>query len=528
LIQLILGLAIFLVGAPVIGFAQTVVDRCGSDTDPGGTRNLALALTQGGHIVFACPPGTEIRMTKGHTVAPGTTLDGGGKVTLDAHGLQMTMFYVPNGSFAAQGITIRNAARWRSQLGSLASVLQAEGDATLRNVSIVASESPVEIRGNGSITDSEFLGNTGWSLTIGGQAEVEGTRFIGNDTGLSIRGGIVHDSLFSQNKACGLRIVHPHSKASVINSKFLGNVGGGALVLSQRSGREGPTLVSIKRSRFADNTNTNGGGAITIYDATVGAPNVVLPNLLRFPPARFVISYNEFINNHGSSGGAINADLHETDGLVIVGGIFLRNSADGFGGALAWVGRSVLISQSLFRGNQGRKGGAIFADYRETRARWVIANSLIVENRVDPSGGAIEVGPIEVFNATIANNTGIGIAADVHGSPPDLPIVVNTIMSENTEGNCRGIAPTGFKGGNLQFGHRDCPGVPFEDPHLDSLYVPGIGSSALFLGDVSYCRTAPVSRKDLMFQSRATGNRCAIGAFERPPIRRVPPRLEPQ
>jgi hypothetical protein len=518
MIRRALVLAVLLLVAPIIGFAETVVDRCGSDNEPGGT-NLASALNQGGRIVFHCPSGTEIRMTRGHTVAPNTTIDGGGKVTLDAYGLAMTMFFVPHGSFTAENLKIRNA-RWRPHSGS---VLQAESDVSFSKVSISGSESPVKIRGGALIVDSEFLRNTGWALTIDGEAQVERSRFIGNDTGLSLRSGVVHDSLFSQNKTGALRIDFPQNEVSVIKSNFLANVGRGAILLSQRSGREGNATVSIKRSRFADNVNTNGGGAITIFDSTVEAPTpAVLRALLSLPPASFAFAYNEFIGNHGTTGGAINADLHNTEDLTITGGIFVRNEADDAGGAIAWVGRSILITHSLFRANQSPKGGALFADFREGASRWAMANSLIVENTVGANGGAVEVGPIELFNVTIAKNTGVGFVADVHGSPPDLPVVANTIISENSEGNCRGVAPTSFKGRNLQFGHRDCPGVPFEDPLLDSLYVPALGSSALFLGDVSFCRAAPVSSKDIMFQSRATDNRCALGAFERPPIRRGP------
>src|SRR5262249_26848628 len=152
-------------------------------------------------------------------------------------------------------------------------------------------------------------------------------------------------------------------------------------------------------------------------------------------------------------------------------------------------------------------------------ARWTVANSLFAENAVTDGGGAIEVGPIELFNVTVARNSGIGLVADVHGSPPDRPVVANAIFSENSAGNCRGVGATAFRGRNLQFGPRDCPEVPDEDPFLDPLYVPIIGSPALFLGDVAVCRAAPVSRKDIVFQSRATDDRCALGAFERPPVR---------
>lgn len=521
-------LLIFLSTITIDGFTQTVVDRCSSDTEPGGTKNLARALIEGGHIVFNCPPGTEIRMTTGHTIAPDTTIDGEGKVTLDAHGLPMTMFRVPKGSFAVERLTIRNVAKIRSSIpGNQYSVLDSSGNVSLVNVSIIASESPVRIHGNARIINSEFLENSGWALSIRGNADVDRSRFIGNDVGLSLGSGWVHDSLFSQNKNYALRIIYPKGGVSVVKSHFTRNTGKGAIVLSQRSSREsGTSVISIKRSKFTDNVNTHGGGAITIYDSTVDSPQSVQGILRTYPPAKFEFAYNSFIGNRGRNGGAINADLHETGGLIITGGIFVSNVADGAGGAIAWVGRSILITHSLFRANQGQKGGALFADYRETGSRWIVANSLFAENTVAANGGAIESGPVELFNVTIARNTGFGFVADVHGSPPNLPIVVNTIISENSEGNCRGIAYTGFKGANLQFGHRDCPEVKVENPYLDSLYVPSLGSPALSSGDVAFCRAAPVSRKDIIFQSRGTDDRCSLGAFERPPVRRIPLRNE--
>src|SRR5690606_11690307 len=258
---------------------------------------------------------------------------------------------------------------------------------------------------------------------------------------------------------------------------------------SQRAGQAGAVVV-FRRNTFENNVNPTGGGAISIVDSTVDAPNVVRPALLRLPPARFELAYNRFEGNRGSGGGAINANLHNTDGLVVTGGIFLGNVADGYGGAVYWVGRSVLLSHRLFRANRAQRGGALVADYRDAGARWVLANSLVAENVVAAPGAAIEVGPIELFNVTVARNEGVGFAADVHGSPPTMPIVVNTILSENRAGNCRGIAASAFRGGNLQFGHRDCEGVTEQDPFLDALYVPALGSPALSMGDVAACRAA--------------------------------------
>jgi hypothetical protein len=522
--RLVLGV-LLIAATPSMASAQLVVDRCGSDTETGGTRNLAQALAIGGNIVFACPPGTQIRITRGHTVPGGTSIDGEGNVTLDAHGLRLTLFYV-NGSFLMRRLSIQNVALRRSSVfPARASVLWASGDVSLDDVTIGASETPVLIRGNAEVRNSAFLGNSSWALSIDGEARVDDCRFIGNGTGVSVKSGYVRNSVFSKNTGGALRITHPTANVTVTGSQFLANAGQGAIVLSQRAGRAGAVVV-LKRNRFIDNANTTGGGAITVLDSTVGAPAVALPALMRLPPAKFEFAYNRFERNHGSHGGAINASLHNTEGLVVNGGIFVGNVADGSGGAVFWVGRSVLFAHSVFRANRAQRGGALFADYRSSGSRWVLANSLVAENVVVAPGAAVEVGPIELLNVTVARNDGIGFAADVHGSPPTLPRVVNTIISENQAGNCRGVAATSFRGGNLQFGRRDCAGVTHQDPFLDALYVPLLGSAALSLGDVAACRAAPVSRKDIVFQSRATDNRCATGAFERPPVRRVPPNRE--
>jgi len=63
--------------------------------------------------------------------------------------------------------------------------------------------------------------------------------------------------------------------------------------------------------------------------------------------------------------------------------------------------------------------------------------------------------------------------------------------------------------------------VGAQDPQLDALYVPVIGNSALTSGDLAICAAEPVAGNDLMFQSRGTTGKCALGAYERPPVRRV-------
>ena len=125
---------------------------------------------------------------------------------------------------------------------------------------------------------------------------------------------------------------------------------------------------------------------------------------------------------------------------------------------------------------------------------------------------------------TIADNQGVAIATDLGTSLQ----VRNSILSRNRGGNCQGLAPAALAGRNLQFGAADCPGVSVADPFLDTLYVPAKGSPALTLGDATTCKSAPVDGRDLVFQLRERTTDCALGAYERPPLRALKkPREQP-
>jgi len=268
--------------------------------------------------------------------------------------------------------------------------------------------------------------------------------------------------------------------------------------------------------------STTFSGAVSIVDTVVEAPSVVQPALSQFPPSRFEFGYDRFTGNRGQVAGAIGGSLSNTLGIRIVGGIFISNIANSRGGAIAWTNApAVGIFNSVFIANSAPDGAALFGDYKPGGARWVVANSLFTRNSAEPNGGIIAVGPIELFNVTVARNSGIGFTGDVHGSPPQLPLIANSILSENLGGNCRGIARDRFTGGNLQFGAHDCEGVPMADPGLDAYLIPQLGSPALTLGDLAVCRSQPVSGKDIVFHSRGLQGNCAVGAFEYTPRDRI-------
>jgi hypothetical protein len=466
-------------------------------------------------------------MTVRHTVPPGTNIDGGDKVTLDARGAPLTMFE-SNGAFAMQKITLQGGKLERLGGGGHvlvagSSIIFASGGLSLTGVIVTGSEVPVFVRGNATITDSEFLGNSD-SVSVEGNATVTSSKFL-KDSGhaLSLSEGTVEGSTFSGNTGGAIGVDFPTGRVSIVASTFDGNSGDGAITLSQRSGGSGAGEVSIRRSVFRNNVSQTGGGAIRIFDTTLDAVTEKVKHALQqFPPAHFEFSYNQFIENSSKRGGAIQADLANTKGLVIEGGIFLNNVASETGGALAWNGRSVTVTHSLFRANRaGGRGGAIFASDPELGASWGVSNSLFAENTAAPSSGALDMSYASIVNSTIVKNVGFGIVA----SGTQTNFIANTILSKNSAGNCKGVIGSAFKGGNIQFGGSDCPNVSKEDPFLDSLFIPSSGSPALEMGQLSICK---ISGTDIIFQPRGNNGKCAVGAFERPPVRRIEAAIESQ
>jgi hypothetical protein len=523
---LLFALLLLLVARPA--WTQSIVDLCVTDVQPGRGTNLATAVARGGRVTFTCLPGTVITMTRGHAVPTGTIIDGARRIILDARGTPMTMFAVGRGSFTAEGITIRNVnAHPAGKVGRLTgSVVHGSGDVTLIDVVIESSERPVMLDGTGRLTRCRLAGNRETAVRIVGQALIADSAFMNNGIGLSIKRGVVSNSSFSQHSGGAIQVHFPSGDVTITRSRFDGNVTNGALSLSQESLRNAKAVVTVKRSTFMNNVHAIRGGAVAIVDRTTQNPTASVRAQLRsFGPASVVLAYNRFIGNRGLNGGAVDADLRNTAGMLVKGGIFLENQALEGGGAIAWQGRGLLVTHSLFRANRAARGGALYGFNREAGAKWTIANSLIAENVV-PGGGVIDAEAVALVNITVARNTGIGIISSGVGS--NRPTVSNAILSENSAGNCQGLAAGAFQGRNLQFGQSDCPGVTAEDPQLDSLYVPSIGSAALTMGDVTTCRASPVSRRDIVFQSRATGRRCAVGAFEGPPIRRVSLKARPR
>jgi len=134
---------------------------------------------------------------------------------------------------------------------------------------------------------------------------------------------------------------------------------------------------------------------------------------------------------------------------------------------------------------------------------------------IEAGGSAIDVENASLFNVTLAKSTGGAIK---FLNPDAGSRIVNSIFSDNSGGNCVGVSAGTIKGGNLQFGAKDCPDVQVADPILDRFYAPDLGSLAARSGDVSACRSPPIDGWDIIRQSRRDGPTCSSGAFEKQPV----------
>jgi hypothetical protein len=513
--------------------AATVVTGCQNAQQPGGS-NLFGAVARAASpnsrpVIFECPPNTVIRINpdaaiqiRGHVV-----IDGDNKITIDAAGQRNSVFTVPGGigaSLTLKNIRIRGAQRAQF---TAAGVVFSHESLVLDNVTIEGSDFPVRALGDLTVRNSRFTGNTGTVLLIGDSSReggaalienshfianaaaaviggrtttVRASRFVGNDSGVSLKGGSINGSLFQANKTAGI-VMGGRMDTNLSGNTFENN---GAGVLMFAAGVGSAVRVRIARNLYSGHTM----GAVVVGE--FGNVSVAPP-----PGSRIVfdVLHNRFLRNSAERGAGVVVSPRGMAPHVKMqarGNVFHDNVAKASGGAIYWAGEQLAISHSLFRGNRAATGGAVFAR-PSNGAPLSIANTLIVES----GGAAIDVAAATILNTTIARNKGHGV---LFADPAAVAVIANTIFDQNSDGNCAGVAARVLQRGNIQFGFTDCPGVTVMNPNLDSLYVPALGSAAAEAGDGAICDAAPVDGVDLLFQKRGVRH-CSSGAYERPPVR---------
>jgi hypothetical protein len=525
------AIALVVVAGTALADPPGPVTACASDTQGGAGLNLAQALAAGGVIRFACPAGSTIRVTGRYSLTKSTVIDGGGAVTLDGHGAFGPMLRAV-GKITLRGLTIRGfaerpAAPLQAPFVSIGKapgwVLTASDDAVLDHVTIEANDSPVRVRATATVRDSAFVGNRGLALTADGTAHIERSRFTSNEFALSFSAGWVRRCDFSGQTGGAVQVLTPSGPIEIRHSTFTGTRGRAAIRLSQRAGRNGMQTISVRANLFRDNDGGASAGAISLFDTVQaardrGQSTSVIAAQAALPPAAFLLGYNRFINNRGGRGGAIGAALAHTRGMISTGDLFVGNTASGDGGAVAVSGGSLTMSHALFKGNRaGARGAALVVSPDGAAA---LANALVVAN-IGPAG-SIEGSAVTLTNVTVANNDAVGLQLTSSSAR-----AANVLLSHNRPADCAGVPATTFHGGALQ-SDGSCPKVVTGEAFLDAFYVPAAGSPALRAGDPAFCRGAEVGGVDLPFQGRLDTTACALGAFERAPVRKFSSRRRPR
>jgi predicted outer membrane repeat protein len=312
------------------------------------------------------------------------------------------------------------------------------------------------------------------------------------------------DTKFERNRARVGGALLTGCDTAISGGKFINNTAfdgdGGAIYMTGTVPK-----LQLRRVKFENNTTNHGGGALKI------PPN----EMHSVVSLRFVT----FTGNSAGRGGAI--DLGEPGdqslSATVSASVFKGNKARNEGGAIYAGGVALGLARVVFVDNTAQQGGAVALSPR-VGGRTVIANSLFARNAA-AHGSAVLGSLVDIVNSTIVGNTdGAALEAGyINAGERDAFSFANTIIADNSVGNCRASDTVTLRdnGHNLQHADGSCGGsIEVNDPVLDSLLVPSLGSPALNRGDDEICREPAVAKVDILGQKRPRGSHCTIGAYE--------------
>ena len=307
-----------------------------------------------------------------------------------------------------------------------------------------------------------------------GPISISGLTFQGSGTGLNITDnasttlGIfdvsINNSVFQNNNGGGLYLLdrYAHGSISIKGSRFLNNtngaVGGGVYIVA---GQTFPMTIGGNNNGdgnvFDHNNSTESGGG-AIYIDTNG------------PASPIVISHNTFTSNHAIDGGAIY--LYANSGLDLNHNIFTGNTADNTGSVTRMytdggtgnnsdnkfnnniisqnvgqypfyiyvdaVGSFTMNANKIFNNTSNGQPAQLIL-FRTMSSPIVISNNLIFGNQITESGGGMNISSqnsntINFINNTVTGNTSTngtgGLALFSSGS--DSWNLFNNIFWNNT------------------------------------------------------------------------------------------------
>ena len=402
---------------------------------------LATAQTGGGTITFNCGPGVAtIPFTVFKTIILGNvTIDGGGRIILNANNTDRHFFAGNGVTFWLRHITLRDGS---SLVGGGA--IEASGaDVILEDVELLNNYAAISGGAiycyDGTLTiigtwlEHNAAATGGAIYNDGCEVTIAGATFIDNEALDTFgRGGAIaalapgevrlHDSLVQGNRAPdgGGLFVDSGASAIIVNTRLVDNGG------NHGGGLENSGTVAITHSVIEGNSVTGSGGGVWNLNGVVSLTQTTVRN------------------NTAYEGGGINSyGSHvEMDGVNIAG-----NVATGtHGGGIYHGGGTLFIDNATISGNMASataaNGGGI---YQNSDDNLTMTNVTLAENTAGNFGGGLyHYGRYAILtNVTIANNIA-GVAGDAlyEESPmtaenPGVIQMVNSVILGSAN-NCGG------------------------------------------------------------------------------------------
>lgn len=417
--------------APIL--AGGTVTACSNDT------GLNTALSGGGLVQFNCGTST-IPISSTKIIAANTTIDGGGKITLNAFGGQR-IFGVNNGvTLTLKNIILENGYGSSSNGGTIYNA----GHLILDNMTIrgagnsnyfgggVATIGPVDIT-NTTFFDNE-AGSGGALFAIGGAAvvNISGSTFTENKVSSSNpdsrRGGAIYiangatlnmstSTVHKNNGAYGAGIANANSTLNLTDVTLSENEWP---TTGRGGGIHNTGIATLTRVTVFDNFLRNGSGGGMFNEGTANLTNVL------------------FERNGTDYGGGIANDHGD---LTVTNAQFTGNYANvAGGGGIASSYGNLTVTNATFSNNSasGDAGGV-----ENGRGTATLKNVTFYKNSASSGGGMWNLygGTAELINVTFFKNRGFSDSAGGIGNTNDPNThlyLKNVIVANSTEGtNCK-------------------------------------------------------------------------------------------
>jgi predicted outer membrane repeat protein len=403
--------------------AGGVVSGACTETD------LNNALAGGGTVTFSCGGPKTISLSSVKTITQGTTIDGGGVITLTGNS-DTQLFSVNLGT----ALTLRRIVLYRgySDTSDGGAVVN-HGTLTLADTVISNSGTDVDHNGGAIFSDG--------ALNVSGSTFTEMNSGSGGAIYLNSAGGKaqISASSFGSNQAFnaltgygGAIWVGPGAQLDLHNSYLAANMAprGGALYISP-GGVANITANPLTLS-FFDNSASKTGGAINnqaggqlntsgvyLYNnhTVTGTPGIGGGGAI-YSAGALSLHDTYFVNNTARLGGGLRLDGPSSGTLSVVldRNAFVNNFAQVSGGGmyLEGAGSQVLLTHSLVDENTA-KTGAGGGIARINNGLTVIDSSIIANGAGSSGGGGLWAttspgpsstgGAVQVLDSTINQNT---------------------------------------------------------------------------------------------------------------------------